>query len=262
MALRAQISLQFDDAELFEQFIEPYKRNRLLNGIIIKCLSAYYYNEEVRNLIEGSTLEDVADDENIVSTQDMINNIRASLLMQDFLTGELQSSIDNGSEDIENILNRTNSFAKQEGVMKETKSDFGSTMLHLEDKSLQSSSDTSKNNSSESSKMDFIFKAISVLLRGSSDPEAKSLLNDMTNSEEQPSDTSETSDLHYDSSDSVNDIDTDEVEYTESIDTEEVIEEVNTTLEEVSDDTRVAEVDDNISEDASASMQELLGSLF
>lgn len=258
MALRAQISLQFDDAELFEQFIEPYKRNRLLNGIIIKCLSAYYYNEEVRNLIEGSTLEDVTDDENIVSTQDMINNIRASLLMQDFLTEELQNSIDNGSEDIENILNRTNSFAKQEGVMKETKSDFGSTMLHLEDKSLQNSSDIPKDDSTESSKMDFIFKAISVLLRGSSDPEAKSLLNDMSLNEETSRGTSETSDLHYDDSNVTENTDPIEVENTEDTYTEEI----DSTPEEIEDNTHIEEADDNTSEDASASMQELLGSLF
>ena len=137
MSMRAQISLQFDDTELFENFVTPYKESRLLNGLIIKCLSSYYYNEEVRNLIEGTSLNDVTDGEEIQTTQSIVDNIRASLIMQDYLASELQITVDNGTEDINNILNKTNEVAKQTGVAKTTSTESGANVLKIETKNLQ-----------------------------------------------------------------------------------------------------------------------------
>lgn len=136
MSMRAQISLQFADADLFENFVTPYKENRLLNSLIIKCLSAYYYNEDVRNLIEGTSMSDATNGEEVQSTQSIVDNIRASLVMQDYLATELQSTIDNGTEDIDNILNKTNEVARQTGVAKPSQTESGSNVLQIETKNL------------------------------------------------------------------------------------------------------------------------------
>lgn len=132
MAMRAQLSLIFEDEELYNSFIIPYKENRLLNNVIIKCLSSYYYDEEIRNRIEGITLEEVVE-ETVTSTQELCDNIRASLLMQDFLASELQSTLANGTEDVENILQQTNKFAEQSGVAKTAQSEYSSEILQISD---------------------------------------------------------------------------------------------------------------------------------
>lgn len=140
MSMRAQISLQFADADLFENFVTPYKENRLLNSLIIKCLSAYYYNEDVRNLIEGTSMSDATNGEEVQSTQSIVDNIRASLVMQDYLATELQSTIDNGTEDIDNILNKTNEVARQTGVAKPSQTESGSNVLKEVPKTVSSNS--------------------------------------------------------------------------------------------------------------------------
>lgn len=100
MSMRAQISLQFSDAYLFENFIVPYREDRLLNSLIIKCLSAYFYDEDIRASIEST----LTVKEDAQSSQSIADSIRKNLVMQDYLATELQSTIDNGTEDIDNIL--------------------------------------------------------------------------------------------------------------------------------------------------------------
>lgn len=136
MSMRAQLSLMFDDENLFDNFVKPYKDEKLLNNLIIKCLSAYYYNEEVRNLIEGTSLDDVADSEEVTSTQSLVDGIRASLIMQDFLASELQNTIDAGTEDVSSILNRTNEAAEKSGVAKTTQTEYGASVLKIEQHNL------------------------------------------------------------------------------------------------------------------------------
>lgn len=59
MRQRVQLSLDFTDEELFRNFIEPYKKCRYLNKIIIKCLSACYYNKEIRLMIEETSIDNI-----------------------------------------------------------------------------------------------------------------------------------------------------------------------------------------------------------
>lgn len=136
MSMRAQLSLMFDDENLFDNFVKPYKDEKLLNNLIIKCLSAYYYNEEVRNLIEGTSLDDVADSEEVTSTQSLVDGIRASLIMQDFLASELQNTIDAGTPDVSEILNKTNEAAEKSGVAKTTQTEYGTSVLKIEQHNL------------------------------------------------------------------------------------------------------------------------------
>ena len=103
-SMRAQISLQFADADLFENLVILYRERYQLSIFIIQCLTAYYYSENIRNTIEGISMSDATNGEEVQSTQSIVDNIRKSLVMQDYLAAELQSTIDNGTEDIDNIL--------------------------------------------------------------------------------------------------------------------------------------------------------------
>ena len=136
MSMRAQLSLMFDDENLFDNFVKPYKDEKLLNNLIIKCLSAYYYNEEVRNLIEGTSLDDVADSEEVTSTQSLVDDIRADVATQKFLADELQKTIDAGTEDVSEILNRTNKATEKSGVAKTTQTEYGASVLKIEQHNL------------------------------------------------------------------------------------------------------------------------------
>lgn len=127
MAMRAQLSLIFTDEDLFKNFIEPSKANRELHGIILRCLSAYYYNEQVRNLIEGCSISDVAPEGvKISSSQENIDSIREMLAMQSYLSTELQNTMEDGIDDFTDILSETNKHAEEQGFMKAYNSEYTS----------------------------------------------------------------------------------------------------------------------------------------
>lgn len=113
MAMRVQISLQFDDADLYQNFVVPYKEGRLLNSIIVKCLSSYYYNKDSRDIIEGVSMDDVVDNNPNDPNQSLCDSIRASLTMQDFLADKLQETLNKRTGDLVDILHQPNDFAEK-----------------------------------------------------------------------------------------------------------------------------------------------------
>lgn len=140
--MRAQVSLQFDDEDLFNNFIIPCKDQRLLNGIIVKCLKAYYTNSDVRDTIEGVGLEDVTDAGEVTSTQSICDSIRASLVMQDYLVEELKQTVEDGREDVESILSQANKHAEDKGFGSSYTTKSGSTILQLEAPKVKSDDDS------------------------------------------------------------------------------------------------------------------------
>lgn len=189
MSMRAQLSLMFDDENLFDNFVKPYKDEKLLNNLIIKCLSAYYYNEEVRNLIEGTSLDDVADSEEVTSTQSLVDGIRASLIMQDFLASELQNTIDAGTEDVSSILNRTNEAAEKSGVAKTTQTEYGASVLKIEQHNLNLGSSQESQASTGSftepnDTLKILIMAVSKLAEASGNSEVVNLLHSSSSNEQ------------------------------------------------------------------------------
>lgn len=189
MSMRAQLSLMFDDENLFDNFVKPYKDEKLLNNLIIKCLSAYYYNEEVRNLIEGTSLDDVADSEEVTSTQSLVDGIRASLIMQDFLASELQNTIDAGTEDVSSILNRTNEAAEKSGVAKTTQTEYGASVLKIEQHNLnisgtQESQSQTGSFTEPNDTLKILIMAVSKLAEASGNSEVVNLLHSSPVSEQ------------------------------------------------------------------------------
>ena len=128
---RAQCSLLFYDEKLYKEFINPMKVSKDLNNIIIKCLSAYYYNAKARELIDG--FEDDSDDleQTRQQQQELINNMRQGLMMQDFLAQEIENTMADGMEDISDIIDNVNNKAEEAGVATKHTTDTGETILRI-----------------------------------------------------------------------------------------------------------------------------------
>lgn len=129
MAMRAQISLQFSDPDLYNNFVIPSKDSKVLNGLIVKCLSSYYYSEEARQAIEGVSLEDLTDTSDVKSTQNLCEDIRRSLLTQDFLLEQLNQTVARGTEEF--TISDINAVAAATHEVKAAKSDYHSTVLKI-----------------------------------------------------------------------------------------------------------------------------------
>lgn len=280
MSMRAQISLQFADADLFENFVTPYKENRLLNSLIIKCLSAYYYNEDVRNLIEGTSMSDATNGEEVQSTQSIVDNIRASLVMQDYLATELQSTIDNGTEDIDNILNKTNEVARQTGVAKPSQTESGSNVLQIETKNLngEGSSESSApdlKGFDNNAAVNLLLNCVLSLAKSSGNTEVQNLINHsglgVADAKESVSSETVSKPVQTEvpmEQDKVTPIST-KIEVEDDYAVEEVVETSGNDFEDSTPvvtenqaDVITTPADSNSSESASEAMQELLGSLF
>ena len=125
MAMRAQCSLIFSDEDLYANFILPMKEQRELNNIIIKCLEAYYYNEEVRNSIQSYDLEEQDDEDNIIenTTQSVVDNIRSTLALQSFCVTELENTIQDGTDTFSDILNKSSDIMEEQAFVKPAKKD-------------------------------------------------------------------------------------------------------------------------------------------
>lgn len=175
MSQRAQVSLIFYDQELFEELILPLKEQKMLNSVIIKCLSAYYYNTEVRNLIEN--IDETAQEDSSSDMDNIIMNMRNTLAMQSFLADDVKQSVESGMEDIDNILNSVNEKAESTGVVKPTQSEYGNGILMI------NSSENRENNKAQtttnfSGEMNILAKAILMLARHSGDKEVEALFSE------------------------------------------------------------------------------------
>ena len=278
--MRAQISLQFADADLFENFVTPYKENRLLNSLIIKCLSAYYYNEDVRNLIEGTSMSDATNGEEVQSTQSIVDNIRASLVMQDYLATELQSTIDNGTEDIDNILNKTNEVARQTGVAKPSQTESGSNVLQIETKNLNGdgsgeSSAPDLKGFDNNAAVNLLLNCVLSLAKSSGNTEVQNLISHsglgVADAKEPVSSETVSKPVQTEvpmEQEKVTPIST-RIEVEDDYAVEEVVETSGNDFEDSTPvvtenqaDVVTTPADSNSSESASEAMQELLGSLF
>lgn len=132
---RVQASLIIRDSDLYEDFILPCKAEKSLNTIIVQCLSAYYRNEQVRDLISGTSDDDYSDS-GVVDNQAVCDGLRAALVAQDFFINELKNTIEDGNDDIKSILSGANEKAKDSGVVSPTESKFGQGVDRISPKAL------------------------------------------------------------------------------------------------------------------------------
>lgn len=122
-ALRAQLSLTFDDEQLYDALIIPYKEDKELNSLVVKLLTKYFYNEDVRALVDGSSEQDMQmESESDSRINDMFRNAQQLMacmsVLEDVAIDDLQNSISTVSD----LMNTT---AKATGGTEETNSQFG-----------------------------------------------------------------------------------------------------------------------------------------
>lgn len=130
-SLRVQLSLIFSDEELFDDFIIPLRDNKELSGMIIQLLTSYYYNENVRNAIEGVSLEEISDEnERVMDSSDAFNSIRQNLAMQDFLLEQAKQVLEDGASEMDALM-KANDVAMSTGVVKTEETDVGERLVQI-----------------------------------------------------------------------------------------------------------------------------------
>lgn len=129
MLNRVQLSLVIDDSDLYNNLVLPAKQNKDLHPLFIRLLTAYYYNEEVRNLVDGVSEE--YDEVSDSPVMDAINNLRNNLAMQAFLSSDLSKVIENGAEDIADIATKGGTVNVSNVKVEFTKNQAGNTNVRL-----------------------------------------------------------------------------------------------------------------------------------
>lgn len=131
MAMRAQLSLVFHDEDLYNQFILPKKIDKELHSIVIKCLTSYFYDEEVRNKIEGVSESTFTPESNKPkSDEELFGEIRGILAMQSILCGELENTMEDGLDEINDIMSDVNSSMRSKGAQ-EGETEYGTKVFAL-----------------------------------------------------------------------------------------------------------------------------------
>jgi len=125
-SMRLQLSLICADRTLYDGLLIPFKENKELHSLVLKLLSAYYYNGSVRDAVEGYDLSSYVD-KDVVNNSDQNNvfaEVRKTLTAMNFLASTAKDELEGG---IEEMLARINDVAKQSGGEVSVKSDFGTS---------------------------------------------------------------------------------------------------------------------------------------
>ncbi len=108
---RAQVSLSFEDEELYEGLIVPLKKTKTLQKTILDCLTAFYYNDTVRQIVSGIE-EEIYLEEEVEDKDAIFADIRNSLLASEFIMDECAATIEDGMADISTIVEAVASHVK------------------------------------------------------------------------------------------------------------------------------------------------------
>lgn len=164
---RVSVSLVIDDDKLYNSFILPNKHQRTLNNIIIKCLTAYFYDEDIRKAILGSMANVVKIKEDNKDLQSKFDSIKSTLLMQDFYAQQMSSLLEEGQELTEDMLRSANNRAAQQGNYETQKTTSGSQML-LPTSDMPSLPAQATDLASLNAKVDTLFQMLGGMIQSSS----------------------------------------------------------------------------------------------
>lgn len=143
MNKRVQLSLLFSDTDVYEGLIVPWKANRELNPLIIKLLSAYYYSDEIRGLVDTFGEEEIICEDTTNFSQ-VIENAKSTLAYMSMLTEGARTVLADGIDDINNIASATGGEPAKE-------SKFGFSMPSFGDALNEASQGVSNEHASQAS---------------------------------------------------------------------------------------------------------------
>lgn len=127
MNKRVQLSLLFSDTDVYEGLIMPWKANRELNPLIIKLLSAYYYSDEIRGLVDTFGEEEIICEDTTNFSQ-VIENAKSTLAYMSMLTEGARTVLADGIDDINNIASATGGEPAKESKFGFSMPSFGDAL--------------------------------------------------------------------------------------------------------------------------------------
>lgn len=127
MNKRVQLSLLFSDTDVYEGLIVPWKANRELNPLIIKLLSAYYYSDEIRGLVDTFGEEEIICEDTTNFSQ-VIENAKSTLAYMSMLTEGARTVLADGIDDINNIASATGGEPAKESKFGFSMPSFGDAL--------------------------------------------------------------------------------------------------------------------------------------
>lgn len=168
--MRAQVSLMFSDPDLYQNFIEPIRNNKELSRLIVRCLTAYYYDEGVRALVEGTVPEVAQATVTMEDSMSVIADIRNALTAQAFLCDEAENILQGGVADMGDMLGSVNSFAEGSGVMKTEKNPYGGSVYRLtaknqDNKPLPQDSEKTSESSGSSDQLAWLCETVTKMMK-------------------------------------------------------------------------------------------------
>ena len=154
---RSQVSLMFNDEKLYTDFVKPLSNERQLMPLIVKLLSSYYYNEDTRVAVDGTTISSQKEQSEYISDdsrelQEKLADIRASAQLLGMFVQDSKATLEEGMEAVNNIARATGGAVSREtenGMSVPRISMKGIDALHSEVQSVQAStlsSDANKGN--------------------------------------------------------------------------------------------------------------------
>ena len=97
---RIQLSLMIADDELYNNLLVKAKESRELHQLTISLYKAYYYNSEVRNLVNNIGNANTTEESSDSGVSDVISQMRNNLAMQTFLLNDVANTLEDGVDGI------------------------------------------------------------------------------------------------------------------------------------------------------------------
>lgn len=130
---RVQLSLIFEDTDVYENLILPAKKGRFLSELMIKLVLSYYYNDDVRKIVDGDIEQE--DSEFEERRNNLFTSINETLATLDFLSEEGHNITEGGTDLVSDIL----AGAEKHGMAEHVETDFGGgyTKVNIEKRPLE-----------------------------------------------------------------------------------------------------------------------------
>lgn len=111
---RVQCSLIITDSEVFENLVLPTKMEKRLNMLVVQLLTAYYYNDDIRQVVDEGVFEE---DETATAKRHAIyEDINETLMTMDFLAQDGKAMINDGTDLLSGIMQKAEDVGMTESV--------------------------------------------------------------------------------------------------------------------------------------------------
>ena len=104
-SMRAQVSLQFYDSSVFTELVKPKKENKELSPFIVRLLTLYHTNEEVKKAVDGATggvSVDMDEDDDLMN--DAFRDIQNIVMFNTYSYAEAMKDLENGASRIQGTM--------------------------------------------------------------------------------------------------------------------------------------------------------------